>query len=70
MRARLLWMDEILHHLKAWNDDFPAIPTNNGFNHGFISWCEMAFATIHSIHWESDVGASLRKMRRLQVAPS
>ena len=43
-------MDGILHHLR---DPGMIIPlqtlANHGFNHGIISWCEMDFATVHSI---------------------
>ena len=46
---RILWMDEILHHLR--NPGMMIllqIPTSNGFP-WFPRWCETDFATIHSI---------------------
>ena len=43
----LLWMDELLHHLRDPGRMIPLqIPRNNSFNHGFIRW----FERISSIH--------------------
>ena len=50
-----------------WNDAIPPqMPTNNGFNHGFISWCEMDF-----VHPQGGKGHLLSsKQRRLWTWPT
>ena len=47
----ILWMDKILHHLRnPGMIRFPRkLPTNTGFNHGLMLWCDTAFATIRSV---------------------
>ena len=48
-KGHLLWMDEILHHLS--NHETPLfVGICRGINiPGFLRWCEMDFATIHSM---------------------
>ena len=73
--ATILWVDEFLHHPS--NPGFGCFPhkyqQTNGFNHGFISWCEKDFATIHSntgFLWEGFVPLSANQKRLPTCLPA
>ena len=55
---------------KPWNDDSPVnIHKHSGFNHGFISWCETDFATIHMSFclFYSELIAGLNELTMIKV---